>query len=124
MIPRGKLAAAVLVTTLTTVLGLLFLLLSTQMIGSYGWSLFVALPFCMGLLSVLLYSYHEPRTFWSCMEVSVLPVGVLAIVVLAIAVEGFICLMMAAPLTLPVVALVTRFRRIIGTPETNRSSFR
>ena len=30
----------------------------------------------MGLLSVLMYSYHEPRSFWSCMEVSVLPVGV------------------------------------------------
>jgi uncharacterized membrane protein YhaH (DUF805 family) len=100
VIPRGKLASVLLSTAVSTAIGLLFLLLGTHMIGSYGWSLFVALPFCMGLFSVLLYSYHEPRTLGSCIEVSLLPVAVIGVVTLAIAVEGLICLMMAAPLAL------------------------
>ena len=96
----GKLASALLSIAVTTAGGLLFLLLGTQLIGSYGWSLFVALPFCMGLFSALMYSYHEPRTLGSCIEVSVLPIVVIGVVVFAIAVEGLICLMMAAPLGL------------------------
>lgn len=100
LIPKGKLASALLSIAVTTVIGLLFLLLGTQLLGSYGWSLFVALPFCMGLFSALMYSYHEPRTLDSCLEVSVLPIVVIGVLVFAIAVEGLICLMMAAPLAL------------------------
>ena len=97
---RGKLAGAMLSIAVTTSVGLLFLLLGTKLIGSYGWSLFVALPFCLGLFSALTYSYHEPRTLGSCMEVSLLPIAVIGVIVFAIAVEGLICLMMAAPLAL------------------------
>jgi uncharacterized membrane protein YhaH (DUF805 family) len=105
IIPRSELGSAVLSIVLTTVIGLFFLLLGTKIIGSYGWSLFVALPFCLGLFSVLLYSYHAPRTLWTCFNVSLLPVGVLGVLVLAVAVEGLICILMAAPLALAFAAL-------------------
>ena len=105
IIPRSELGSAVLSIVLTTVIGLFFLLLGTKIIGSYGWSLFVALPFCLGLFSVLLYSYHAPRTLWTCFNVSLLPVGVLGVLLLAVAVEGLICILMAAPLALAFAAL-------------------
>src|ERR1700726_895269 len=105
LIPRGKLAGIMLSIGVTTIIGLVCLSLSTLAIGSYGWSLFIALPFCMGLFAVLLHSYHEPRSFASCMEVSIMPIVILGGVLLAIAVEGIICLMMAAPIAMLVAML-------------------
>lgn len=104
-IPRGKVAAIALSTFVTTVIGVLFFELGTNLLGSYGWSLFVALPFCMGLFSVLLYGYHEPRSLGSCMEVSIMPIVLVGFVIVAIAVEGIICVLMAAPLALPLALL-------------------
>jgi uncharacterized membrane protein YhaH (DUF805 family) len=100
IIPRGKLASVMLSICVTTIIGLVSLSLSTLVIGSYGWSLFIALPFCMGLFAVLLHSYHEPRSLESCLQVSVMPIVILAAILLAMAIEGIICLLMAAPIAL------------------------
>ncbi|HEY2351405.1 MAG TPA: DUF805 domain-containing protein [Candidatus Acidoferrum sp.] len=105
VIPRGKMASAILSVCVTSVIGLVMMGVSTQVVGSYGWSLFVALPFCMGLFSVLTYSYHEPRSLASCLGVSILPIALVGLVIFAIAVEGLICLLMAAPLALPLALL-------------------
>jgi len=98
IIPRGPAGSALLSILLTTIIGLFFVLIGTKVIGTYGWGLFVALPFCLGMFSVLLYSYHERRSFSACMGVSVLPVVILGGVLIAVAIEGLICVLMAAPL--------------------------
>ncbi len=100
VIPRDKLAIELLSVFLTAGIGLAFLYLGIHALGSYGWSLFIALPFCMGMFSVLLYSYHEPRSFGECMEVALVPILILGVVIVGIAVEGIICVMMAAPIAL------------------------
>lgn len=100
IIPRGRAGSALLSIFLTTIIGLLFVFIGTKFIGTYGWGLFVALPFCLGMFSVLLYSYHERRSFLACMGVSVLPIVILGGVLIAIAIEGLICVLMAAPLGL------------------------
>jgi hypothetical protein len=41
---------------------LAFLLPGTVVLQTYGWGLFVALPFCLGLFSVLLHKL--PRATW------------------------------------------------------------
>jgi hypothetical protein len=97
-VPRSQLGSAALAVCLTALVGLVLVLLGTMVAGVYGWGVFVALPFCLGLFSVLLYSYHEPRGFGSCMSVSALSVGVLGLGLMAVAVEGLICLVMAAPI--------------------------
>jgi uncharacterized membrane protein YhaH (DUF805 family) len=99
-IPRSKWWSAFLSIGLTAILGFLFTVVGTQVIKSYGWGLFVALPFCLGLFSVLLHSYHEPRSFGECVGVSVLPVFILGFVLLVVAIEGVICILMAAPIAL------------------------
>jgi len=99
-IPHSKWGSAVLSIGLTTLLGLLFTVLGTQVIKSYGWGLFVALPFCLGLFSVLLHSYHEPRSFGDCVGVSVLPIVMVGLLLLVVAIEGIICILMAAPMAL------------------------
>jgi uncharacterized membrane protein YhaH (DUF805 family) len=104
-IPRTQLGSAILAIAVTAVLGLGFVVMGTIAIGAYGWSLFVALPFCLGMFSVLLYSYHEPRDWWQCMGVALLPVGLVGAALILVAVEGIICVLMAAPFALGLAAL-------------------
>jgi hypothetical protein len=74
--------------------------LSTNVLQNYGWGLFVALPFAMGLVSVLIYAGRQKRSFWSCMGVALLPIVFAGLCLLVVAVEGLICLIMAAPIGL------------------------
>src|SRR6202158_1191913 len=105
IIPASPLGSAVLSIFLTSVLGLVFLALGTLVIGAYGWGLFVALPFCLGMFSVLLYSYHSPRDWWACLNVALLPVGILGVALILVAMEGVICVLMAAPFALGLAGL-------------------
>ncbi len=84
----------------TLMLGLAGTLLGASLLLSYGWGLFVALPFSLGLIAALLNGYHEPRTLASSIGVAVLSLGLLAAALVAFAVEGVICIFMAAPLAL------------------------
>ena len=104
-IPHTKIGSAALSIVVTTVLGFGFVLMGTLVIGAYGWGLFVALPFCLGMFSVLLYSFHEPRQWFACMSVALLPVALVGAALLLVAVEGVICLLMAAPFAVVLAAL-------------------
>ncbi len=97
-IPGSKLGAAVFAIVVSAILGVSCLLLGTVFLQTYGWGLFVALPFCLGLFGVLAYSYHQPREFGESIAVALIPVGVIGIVLLAVAMEGLICILMAAPI--------------------------
>ena len=104
-IPNSRIGSAALAVVVATVLGLGFVFMGTLVIGAYGWGLFVALPFCLGMFSVLLYSYHEPREWFDCMGVALLPVGLVGVTLVLIAVEGIICVLMAAPFAMALAAL-------------------
>jgi uncharacterized membrane protein YhaH (DUF805 family) len=105
IIPTSKLGSALLAILAASLIGLGLLLLGTVLLRTYGWGLFIALPFCLGLFSVLLYSYHAPREFGDCMGVALLPVGILGFTLLGVAIEGLICILMAAPIALALAAL-------------------
>jgi hypothetical protein len=89
-------AAVGVVVTVPIALGLVYL--SVKGMGDYGWGLFVGLPFFLGLISVLIYGFHAPRSVGSCILVSILSVSLVCFALFAFAVEGIICLIMAAPL--------------------------
>ncbi len=101
LIPESAVGSALMAVVITVTLGLAMALLGTAVLGTYGWGLFVALPFCLGLFSVLLYGYHRPRSYSRCAAVACISVGMVAAGLVAFAIEGFICLAMAAPLALP-----------------------
>ena len=105
--PVGSAAVGLLVTT---PLAVGVTMLSVNGFENYGWGLFVGLPFCVGFTSVLIYGYHRPRRLGSCIAVSVLSVILVGLALLAVAVEGIICLMMAAPLA----AVVAMLGGVIG----------
>jgi len=104
-IPRGAMGAAAASIGVTIAIGSMFTVLGTEVLQSYGWGLFVALPFCLGLFSVLVYSYHVPRTYSSCIAVALMPIALLGAVLLLVMIEGVICILMAAPFALALAAL-------------------
>jgi uncharacterized membrane protein YhaH (DUF805 family) len=100
LIPLSPAGSALLSMAITAALGLAFTLLGTTVVVTYGWGLFVGLPFCLGLFAVLTYSYRGPRDYGSCMAVALLPIGMLGGLLLLVAAEGIICILMAAPVAL------------------------
>jgi hypothetical protein len=99
-IPESDWGSAAAALVVTSVIGALGTLLSVNGLNVYGIGLFVAMPFCLGLVSALIYGYHKPRNLASCLVVSCLSVALLGLLLLAIAVEGVVCLLMAAPIGL------------------------
>jgi uncharacterized membrane protein YhaH (DUF805 family) len=99
-IPETRAGSALVSIAITAAIGLGFTLLGTQVVATYGWGLFVGLPFCLGLFAVLLHSYREPRSYSECVLMAVLPVFLLATILLLVAIEGLICILMAAPIAL------------------------
>ena len=85
---------------ISSALGAAATILSVNVLAVYGWGLFVALPFCLGFFSVLLHGYHRPRSLGSCLAVASLSVLLIGLLLLGLAVEGVICLAMAAPIGL------------------------
>jgi hypothetical protein len=61
--------------------------------------------FCLGLFSVLVFSYHESRSYGSCMSVALVPIALLGGALILVAIEGLICILMAAPFALGLAAL-------------------
>jgi len=105
LIPSSGAGSAFAGALLTLAAGGLLALFSINVLSLYGWGLFTGIPFAMGFISVLTYGYHAPRTLRSCLGVACLSPALLGLAMLAYAMEGLICLLMAAPLALLLAAL-------------------
>ncbi len=79
-------------------LALAFVYLSVHTLGNYGWGLFVGMPFCLGFCAVVLYGLTRPQSFANCISVAMLATTLVGVFMLFAALEGFICLLMAAPI--------------------------
>lgn len=104
VVPAGALGSAALSLLISVPLGLGVSTFGIRVMTNYGWGLFVAVPFTMGFVAALLYGLREPRTLPSTIGVACLSVVLLAGVLIGVAVEGLVCLIMAAPLALPLAA--------------------
>ena len=72
--------------------------LSTIVLQNYAWGLFVGTPFCMGLAVVVLFGLARPQRLGPCMFVCFLATSLAGMGMLVFALEGAICLIMAAPI--------------------------
>ena len=98
LVPTGVFGSAITAVLLTAALAILAAWLGTSVFKDYGWSIFVGLPFCMGFLSVLIHSFRQRRSFGSCVLVSLATAAIAGAGLLLFAIEGLICIIMAAPL--------------------------
>ncbi len=86
---------ALLVSVPLVVLGVA---LGAQVLHSYGFSLFLGAPFALGMISVLVFGFSWPKPFAACMAVAMVATALVGAGLLLVALEGAICLIMAAPI--------------------------
>jgi hypothetical protein len=91
---RSGLLALALAVPLT-VLGVF---LGAHVLQSYGFSLFLGAPFALGMISVLLFGLSRPQPFGACMGVAMAATFLAGVAILIVALEGAVCLIMAAPI--------------------------
>jgi hypothetical protein len=96
--PAGSAAAGVLLSGLFAIP---LVVLTTTAYGAYTAGLFLGLPFCMGLLSASIFGMRGPRHMGGYLLVSTLSVLFGALLLLAFAIEGVVCILMAAPTAIP-----------------------
>lgn len=100
MVPRGKIGNITVAIGFTVFIGILITILSANFLKQYGWGLFIGTPFFMSFTSVVLYGFHEPRSFRESVNVSTLSIGIFSLFLFLLAVEGLFCIAMALPLGL------------------------
>jgi hypothetical protein len=83
----------------------LLCIVSAHVFSSYGWGVFLGLPFVGSMACVLVYSLPERRTIGQCLVMGLIWSGFMFVALLLLALEGAICLLMLAPLALPLVLL-------------------
>ncbi|HEV2022522.1 MAG TPA: SRPBCC family protein [Terriglobales bacterium] len=122
VIPKSTLGSAAVSVLLTLPITVFLTVVGAEFFRNYGWGLFIGLPFGMGLISVLIHGYQRPRSFPSCILVALTSVTLAGVALLALALEGVVCLIMAAPLAIPLalmggmIGYVIQRRRLEPSP--------
>ena len=98
--PESPLASATLAVFCATVVGVGFAVLATQRLRDYSAWLFLGLPFLMGFLAAWIHGLARPRKLRESLTAAYLTLAITGAILLSIAVEGIVCLQMAAPIAL------------------------
>jgi hypothetical protein len=86
-------------------LGLLGAAVLTQADRSYGYILFIVLPFAMGFHAAVALSWQRPISIGDAVAAALASVLIGGVLLLATAIEGALCLVMAAPIAVPLAVL-------------------
>jgi uncharacterized membrane protein YhaH (DUF805 family) len=78
---------------------------SIAVVGNYGSTLFLGIPFFMGYLAAWLHGFRQPRTSGECLTVAMASIFLAGAFIVGIAFEGIICVAMAVPLAVPLALL-------------------
>lgn len=88
--------------------------LCATFLRSYGTTLFLGVPFGMGMLSGFLFCRSGPRTLGATLGVALLTGLVAGSLLLLVAIEGAVCLLMVAPVVLPLTLLGSLIGRLLA----------
>jgi hypothetical protein len=102
---RSLYASALWSALSAAVMGLLMVLVATNVEHMYGWALFVVLPVLMGMEAVVLLGRGRRVSLAESMGAAALSMAILGGILVGVAAEGIICLAMAAPLAIPLALL-------------------
>lgn len=98
--PESSLASACLGAFCAAILGIVVVLLATQQPATYLMWLFLGLPFLMGFVSAWIHGLARPRRLRQSLLTAYLALALTGGILLSVAVEGVVCLAMAAPIAL------------------------
>lgn len=100
--------------------GIAVILIAVFIFDSYGLSVFVLVPFLLGLIATYLFNAKGIRSLKESNWVAFIALGILSGSVILFSLEGLICVAMALPLAIPIVFLGAVLGRKIAT---NRVSY-
>ena len=95
---------------------------STLVLGEYGATLFVSQPFLIAAVSGFFYNRHARRSGWATGLIGLLTQLVSAGFLLLFAVEGLICLLMAAPICGPIGVVGALLGRELASIQLGRAA--
>lgn len=98
---KEKAKTAFIAVMITAVAAYALALISIDFFGLHGWSIFIATPVVCGFISVWIYNRKGNRPLGESLSVSGLSGGFLFLGFFVVGFEGLICLLMAAPIMLP-----------------------
>jgi uncharacterized membrane protein YhaH (DUF805 family) len=96
---------ALLASILSMPLAAAVIYVGTHVLGDYGWSLFVGLPFVLPMLTVVIYGFRREVSFEQSLAIASIWVAVAVVGLVASAFEGAICIIMMLPLAIPIAIL-------------------
>ena len=111
---EARLPSALLSITAGFGVGLAMIGLGVYTLNSYGVALFVGTPFVMGAVTAFLFNRRYPASSRETREVVLLMLAFTAGAVMLIAIEGVLCLAMAAPLALGLSLMGASFGRWVA----------
>lgn len=96
--PESRLGSAALGVAIAATLCTVFVWIDLRFLGAYGLTLFIALPFVMGYLAVWVHCRTQPRSMADVLVVVSFSLLLTGAGIAAIAIEGLVCLAIAAPI--------------------------
>jgi hypothetical protein len=102
---ESRLVAAAFGILCASILGTAATVMSVQYFKTYAWGVFVGIPFVTGLSAALLLCIRKRQPLLNCILAAGLSILLLAGLLLAIAIEGIICIAMAVPIAMPLAVL-------------------
>lgn len=109
--PRWRLAVSIVLPAMIGLPGAYF---AAIVFESYGWTLFLGLPVLISFLSSLVFRWTGASSLRATYGIALLSILLLLGLILAVAIEGVICIVMALPLIAPLAILGASMGYLIG----------
>ena len=93
------------------------ILVAVLLLEDYGFSLFLAVPFAIGMVSTLVFERHYPASLRQSLSVATLALGIVGLCLLVYKIEGLICILMAAPIAVGLCYLGVAVARLTRSPS-------
>jgi hypothetical protein len=115
--------SAALAVLVSTALALAIAAVSFFFFQTYGFALFMGVPFVIGFVGAVVHGFREPRPMAQSFTVALVSLALVGGALLGLAWEGVICLAMAFPLALPM-AMIGAYVGYLVQPRSQwRSGF-
>ncbi|MFN2601874.1 MAG: SRPBCC family protein [Gemmatimonadaceae bacterium] len=124
--PTDRIRSALLGIAASIVIGPLIVAAATLMMRSYGLTLFLATPFVLGGVTAYVHNHGHPRSAGETTGVVMVSLFIVGSTLLLFALEGVVCVLMAAPIAIVAAELggiVGRYAAIYGSNPPQSAAF-
>lgn len=104
-LPESKFGSALAAVGITSVIAVGFTVLLIDLMGEYGWSIFVGIPFVSGFAGAIIFGNNRQISIGEAVSVALSALAISCVLLFLIAFEGIICLVMAFPIGILLAAM-------------------